>query len=106
MVHVDVQILSERALPNGLAFQASVRETERAPALARSIEVRLHWADYNLWSIDGADAPERVAAAVLRFAASRVALADLPESFDASTLRRRHADADETIAGHLRRGSG
>lgn len=101
---MQVEILSERELPNGLAFQASVVDEGRARGLARLIEVRLHWADYNLWSVDGADPPERVAAAVVRFAASRAAVAELPESFDAASLRRRYPDADSEIARMVRFG--
>ena len=101
---MQVEILSERELPDGLAFRATVREEGAARGATRTIEVRLHWADYNLWSADGADPPERVAAAVLRFAAGRGAVAELPASFDAASLRRRHADADAAIARLVRFG--
>ena len=101
---MQVEILSERELPNGLAFRASVGDEGPARAAARLVEVRLHWADYNLWSVDGADPPERVAAAVVRFAASHGGVADLPDSFDAAALRRRHPDADSAIARLVRFG--
>lgn len=98
MVSTNVQILNERETPVGLSFRVALREG----ASTRSIEVRMHWADYNLWSPDGADPPERVATAAVRLLCSRVELAELPETFDAATLRRRFADADSAISALLR----
>jgi hypothetical protein len=59
--------------------------------------LRLSWADYNLWSGDGADPPEAVARAVVEFLLERVGLAGLPARIDASIARRRFADADREI---------
>lgn len=101
MVVPEVTIIGERERPDGLAFEARVE----GEAGARSIELRLHWADYNHWSPDGADPPERVALAALRFACSRTPAPELPASFDASTLRRLHPGADEAIMAMVRRGT-
>ena len=100
MVVPDVTIISERERPDGLTFQARLD----AGGTARTVELRLHWADYNHWSPDGADPPERVALAALRFACSVISMDELPASFDASTLRRRHPDADARIMAGVRSG--
>ena len=57
----------------------------------------LSWVDYNHWSASGSDNPQKVAEAVLGFLLSRLAIAELPDRFDASLARRRFGDADETI---------
>lgn len=99
MVDPQIVILGERESPSGLDFSARVE----MPDAIRTVRLHLHWADYNLWSPDGSDSPERVAQAVLRFACSRARPNELPATFDAATLRRRHADADEAIAALVRR---
>ncbi|HMN95168.1 MAG TPA: hypothetical protein PKC43_02275 [Phycisphaerales bacterium] len=94
---VVVEIRSESEVPGGLRFAAAAERDGRAI----SVEVRLSWADYNLWSPDGADAPERVARAALLFLLSR-SEGDPPASFDAAMLRRRFPEADAEIARLLR----
>lgn len=64
--------------------------------------VRLSWADYNLWSADGGDAPARVAEAVVQFLLTRMTPDELGESFDASIARRKHEDADAMIPQFIR----
>lgn len=91
-----IDVRGERAIPGGLAFSVVLDDG----AAGRALEIRLHWADYNLWSPDGADAPERVALAVARFVRAR--MDPLPESLDAALLRRRFPDADATIAELVR----
>jgi hypothetical protein len=93
----EIQILTEEERPGGLAFRASVREG----AAERIIEIRLHWADYNLWSPDGVHPPQSVAMAVARYLVGRAGAEALPESIDASTPRRRDPDADAAIVALL-----
>jgi len=99
MVVPEIVVLDEQETPEGLRFTARLE----AGASSRSVAIRLHWADYNLWSPDGADPPEHVARAAIRFACSRSPLSELPASFDAAMLRRRHADADREIPALVRR---
>lgn len=86
-----IEIVGEQEMADGWTFE--VRLPERPAALT----LRLAWADYNLWSADGADPPHAVATAVVRFLLSHTPAADLPERIDASTARRRHPDADTEI---------
>lgn len=68
---------------------------------SRLVQVHLNWADYNLWSPDGSAAPEIVARAALLVLLEHEEAAALPESFDAATLRRRYAGADEMIRARM-----
>jgi hypothetical protein len=90
----QIEIISECERPSGWVFDAQVLDD--AGRLSRH-RVAVSWADYNLWSPTGADAPQAVAAAVLRFLSQRRPAQQLAESFDASIARRLYADADETI---------
>ena len=87
------EIVSETEMGDGWFFE--VRLAERPAVLT----LRLSWADYDLWSADGTDAPHAVATAVIRFLLSHTPAADLPEQIDASTARRRYPGADERIPG-------
>lgn len=87
-----VEIASERESGNGWTFEAVVH----AGGDRRSLEVRLSWADYNLWSHDGGDPPEEVARAAVTFLSAQPTQA-VRDSFDAAVLRRHYADADERI---------
>jgi hypothetical protein len=90
-----VQVVNETEDRSGWSFQVRIAGDAPAKPLLRTL--RLSWADYGLWSADGADPPHAVAVAVIRFLLSRAALSELPASFDASTVRRRFADADDAI---------
>ena len=94
----EVAVLQERETPRGLAFLIGVGGGDRA------IELLLDWADYNLWSPDGADAPSRIAAAVAREAVERYGATELPDPLDAARLRRHWPEADASIAARLRPG--
>ncbi len=94
MPGVPVEIVSERETPGGWSFE--LRLGPDAPTTRRRT-LRLSWADYNLWSADGADPPHAVAKAVARFVVSRTPAAELPATIEASTARRRFPDADEQI---------
>ena len=93
-----VEILEEQEAKDGWSFTAQVLDS--AGDLSR-LCIRLSWADYNLWSPDGADPPAEVARAALEFLADRVEAEDLPASFDASLTRRRFVDADQCIPGMI-----
>ena len=100
----QVEIVSEREEPSGWRFVAQVLDDRGT--LSRH-EVRLGWADYNLWSASGADEPAAVAIAVLAFLLSRTSPPDLRPSFDASIARRLHSDADAVLPRFIRHaGSG
>lgn len=96
-----VEILSECEVRNGWSFEARWRK-DAAGATTRQT-VQLSWADYNHWSVDGADPPQRVAEAVIRFLLSRLDPDVLPKRFDAATARRRFSDADQEIPKLIRR---
>jgi hypothetical protein len=96
----QVEIISEREFQGGWAFDVQVLDD--AGALSKH-RVTLAWADYNLWSPDGADEPARVIEAVVQFVTSRTPAHDLAEKLDASTARRRFADADARIPQMIRR---
>lgn len=92
----------EEATDRGWRFSVSVIDTG-----GRSTSHRLDvsWADYNLWSADGGDAPAAVAEAVIGFVLDHVAADDsapLPDRFDASMVRRWHRDADAEIPRRIR----
>ena len=90
----QIEILSEQEQPGCWRFEVQVLD---AGGSLHRINVSLSWADYNLWSQDGADQPARVVDAAINFLLSRTAAGDLPVKFDASLARRRFADADRMI---------
>jgi hypothetical protein len=94
----QIEVLEETENGGGWSFDAQVLDDD---GTLRRHELRLSWADYNLWSPTGSQPPADVAAAVLRFLISRRPPAEIPESFDASHCRRWFADADEAIPGYL-----
>jgi len=90
----QVEIITEQSSDTGWQFEAQLLDD--AGSLHRRT-VRLSWADYNLWSRDGADPPEHVAEAVLRFLLDRMPAGEMRERFDAAIARRLFDDADEVI---------
>ncbi len=95
------EIISERRIPNGWSFE--VQTIGRRAGQLRCVTLNLSWADYNHWSIDGADRAHQVAEAVLAFLLDRMAPRALPAHFDASLARRQFAGADEEIPKLIRR---
>ena len=93
-----VRIISERQVDRGWLFEAESGGDE-----CRRHALELSWADYNHWSRDGADPPQRVAEAVLRFMLMRLEPDAVPARFDASIARRRFDDADTEIPKLIRR---
>ncbi|MEM9753317.1 MAG: hypothetical protein AAF916_08010 [Planctomycetota bacterium] len=55
---------------------------------ARKVDLTLSFQDYDHWSRGGVP-PVKVADAALRFALEQIAVADLPETLDCSTIARR-----------------
>lgn len=90
----QIEILSEEESPGRWRFEVQV--LDNLGTLRRHF-ITLSWADYNLWSQDGADEPSLVLDAVLNFLLARVPAADLSERFDASFARRRFVEADQII---------
>lgn len=90
------ETVAEREVAGGWAFTIQTLDDE---GRLSSHEVRLSWADYNLWSGDGSDEPTQVIEAVMAFLLKNLSVQDLPEKFDASWARRNFADADQTIPG-------
>ena len=95
----QVEVISEREFKGGWSFEVQVLDDHGA--LSRH-EVRLSWADYNLWSQDGADEPSNVIEAVMQFVTARTPPHDLPTKFNPSIARRKFPDADVTIPRLIR----
>ena len=72
-----------------------------APEGSTLHELRLSWADYNVFCPDGTRAPADVGRAVLGFFAAHRADFPLRERLDAAMARMRFADADKEIAARL-----
>lgn len=90
----QIEIISETEGEGGWRFDAQALD---ATGGLHTFTLNLGWADYNLWSADGADPPSKVAEAVLRFLLSRNDPRELRSTFDASIARRLHDDADAEI---------
>lgn len=100
---VQIEIVSEREQPaptGGWAFETRILDDA---GHLHQVRLTLSWADYNHWSADGADAPERVAEAVLAFLVSKQPPSKIRPALDASLVRRLFDDADEQIPRHIRR---
>ncbi len=89
----NFEITKEREEPSGWSFD--VQEIRRDGSLA-GVRLTLSWADYDLFCPDGAVPPEGVARAVMEVA-GELWPDGVPARLDASTPRRRAADADERI---------
>lgn len=95
----QVEILSETECSSCWQFEVQILDAHGA--LTRH-DVRLSWADYNLWSADGTDPPDRVVEAAVQFLLSHTAASDLPGNFDVSVARRMFSGADERIPQFIR----
>ncbi|MCZ6493685.1 MAG: hypothetical protein O6933_06355 [Planctomycetota bacterium] len=96
-----VEIISEREIANGWSFE--VQTAGDRAARRRRLTIELSWSDYNHWSVDGSDPPQRVVEAVVTFLLSRLKTQGLPKRFDASIARRQFADADQEIPKLIQR---
>ncbi len=97
---IQIEILSEHEIPTGWVFDAHLLE-ESGQLIP--IALTLSWADYNLWSPDGTDEPNKVAEAVLSYLAVKTPLVEIRPKLDASQLRRMFDDADASIPNYIRR---
>ena len=95
-----VKIESEQEDREGWSFRMRISTDADGPPSRRTL--RLAWADYDLWSADGADPPHAVAIAVIEFLLSRLNTSELPMRVDASLARRRFPDADTEIPRLIR----
>lgn len=94
MAQIVVGVEQER--PNAWSFEVFARDE----TAERTIELRLHWADYERWS-QGRHAPARVAAAAIRVAVDALTLDELPAKADAAALARRLPGFSERVDGLL-----
>jgi len=76
-----------------------------APEGSTLHELRLSWADYNVFSPDGTRTPAEVGRAVLAYFAIHRADFPLRERLDAAMARMRFPNADREIAAMLGSGS-
>lgn len=96
----QIEIVSEQEQPTGWIFE--IRMLDEHGSL-HNYRLTMSWADYNLWSPDGADEPQQVAIAVLAYLASRLPASEIRPGFDASLVRRMFDDADDSIPRYIRR---
>jgi hypothetical protein len=94
------EITAESDAPRGWTFDVRLTDDDGVD-LPDPRRLHLAWADYNLWSPDGADPPASVAGAVLTLLLDRRGL-DLPMTIDAAVVRRLFPDADTTIPRLIR----
>jgi hypothetical protein len=99
-VVAQIEITDETERAGGWSFDAQVLD---ADGRLHHCTLHLSWADYNLWSPDGADAPARVAEAALAFFLSERSMNELKSSFDASLLRRIDPEADKKVPAWIGR---
>ncbi len=88
-----IHILREEEIESAWRFTVQVARAEAAPA---TLAFTLSWADYDHWS-HGMERPSEVARQVLEFVLERRALRDLPQRFDASTVRRWWPEIDRAF---------
>lgn len=96
----QIEIIAEREAPKRWEFDVQILDDAGG---LRRVQMTLSWADYNLWSADGADEPSKVAEAALYFMIQRAGVDDIPAKFDASHARRKSPDADQVIPSMIRR---
>lgn len=93
------ELIDETEDPTGTTW--TVQRIDPEGRLQRS-EVRLSWADYDVWTPDGTLPPSRVAEAVVAFVLARPEFDPLPDRLDAARARRVVPGADRMIADLLR----
>ena len=96
----QIEIISEQDHGKGWQFVVQVLDDS---GTLRQHALTMSWADYNLWSSDGADEPAKVAEAVIAFLVTKSPAGELQRKFDASIVRRRYPDADAKIPGLIAR---
>jgi len=97
VAEADVELASEREETGAWSYEARITHDD---GRARTIPIRLSWADYNHWSISGADEPSRIAERALRCLLRHAPPSILERArIDLSLVRRFCAAADEEIMG-------
>lgn len=94
---IPVRLGAEREAEDGWIWHASID----APEGSTLHELRLSWADYNVFCPDGTRSPADVGRAVLRFFARHRERLPLRERLDAAMARMRFPGADREIAATL-----
>jgi len=92
-----IRLGAEREAEQSWIWHASID----APEGSTLHELRLSWADYNIFCPDGTRTPADVGRAVLLFFARHRAQFPLRERLDAAMARMRFAGADREIAETL-----
>lgn len=92
-----IDIHSESEGSGGWTFIVEVTPAGRS---MRPSQLKLSFADYNLWCASGSSAPADVARAVVEFMLRHNEL--LPSTFEASLARRKFSDADAIIPQLIR----
>jgi len=98
----SIRLGAEREAEQAWIWHASIDAAEGSSLH----ELRLSWADYNVFCPDGTRTPADVGRAVLRFFARHRAEFPLRERLDAAMARMRIAGADREIRGYLERPAG
>ena len=92
-----IRLGAEREADQAWIWHASID----APEGSTLHELRLSWADYNVFCPDGTRTPADVGRAVLSFFAEHRADFPLRERLDAAMARMRFANADREITARL-----
>lgn len=98
MARPQFELLQEQDTGAGWTWVAQVLDA--AGAMTRH-EIRLAWADYDLWC-EGRRPPAAVAEAAYGFLLAHAAELAARDRVDLSWTRRVHADADSVIPGLVR----
>lgn len=93
-----VHVRSETEVPQGWRY---VLDIEREDGTVSTHRVRLAWVDHNHWTGERPFPPSRVAQALLECVVEAEPGIELPERFDASTVRRWTPRIDELLAERL-----
>ena len=95
----QIEITEEYDQAHGWLFEAQMLDEH---GHLHHYQITLSYADYNLWSRDGSDPPERVAEAALHYLIEHMGIDDMKPSFDASIARRLEPEADRIIPSLIR----
>lgn len=90
-----IDIMNEQETSEGWVFAVGVIDNDGG---LRRCELRMSYADYNLWCPGGSATPASVAEAVMEAALRRVKVEVLPATFDGAVLRRGHPGVDAEIS--------
>ena len=99
----EYQVISETEGPDCWTYEVDLTAPDGS---VKRHQVRVSWADYDLWVRDGSIEPARVADAILRFADGHQAFTPFPRRLDSSHPRRVDPGADDAINRLIRNSVG